>query len=201
MTVPEFKSKHYAENQEYYREKNKEWVKENKKRYLDNAKRYRENNKEKVKKSYAVWSEGKPLYSVWRGMKRRCYDQKCDHYYLYGARGVTVCERWMGLGGYENFEKYMPSRPSKRHSIDRINTNGNYEPGNIKWSTSTEQQRNRRVNLMVKICGVSRCLTEWSEISGINFKTLQKRVNNGWTEDILLSPPNPKFRNQGKSKK
>jgi hypothetical protein len=197
----ETKKRYYEANKEESNRRNREWIKANKTRYLKNAKRYRRTNKEKVKESYATWSANKPLYGIWRGMNKRCYDPKCDHYCLYGGRGITVCERWRGEEGYGNFIKDMPPRPSPKHSIDRINTNGNYEPTNCKWSTAAEQMRNRRNNVLVTINGETKCLKDWSLSSGINAKTLQKRIWSNWPEDQLLSPPNQKFHTRGSSKK
>jgi hypothetical protein len=184
----EYKSKHYAENRDYYKNKNKKWIEDHKDQYLANAKRYREENKEKNKERYAEWESRNPLHSIWRKMKLRCYSQKCDHYYLYGGRGITVCGRWLGPDGYQNFERDMGSRPSIKHSIDRIDTNGNYEPLNCKWSTAGEQMRNRRNNVLITIGDETKCLKDWSLSSRVNSKTLEKRVKNGWPESELLSP-------------
>lgn len=81
------------------------------------------------------------VYIAWINMRRRCYDPKNASYERYGGRGITVCERWMT---FENFYADIGDPPTPDHSIDRIDNNGNYEPGNCKWSTATEQQLNRR---------------------------------------------------------
>jgi hypothetical protein len=130
-------------------------------------------------------------------MKKRCYDEKSDHYYLYGGRGIMVCERWLGEDGYQNFEADMGPRPTPDHQLDRKNTNGNYEPSNCMWSTRKEQQRNRRVNRMVTIGGRTQCLAAWAEEVGLCFKTLEKRLRNKWPEHKLLIPPLPGYRTTG----
>jgi hypothetical protein len=82
-----------------------------------------------------------PEYNTWAGMHSRCENPKEAGYKNYGGRGITVCERWRS---FENFYADVGDRPSPKHSIDRINNDGNYEPGNVRWATRTEQNRNRR---------------------------------------------------------
>lgn len=81
-------------------------------------------------------------YRIWRGMQSRCFNPKVKEYRYYGARGIIVCDRWRD---FRNFLADMGEIPSGL-SIDRINNDGNYEPGNCKWSTAKEQANNRRSN-------------------------------------------------------
>lgn len=83
-----------------------------------------------------------PEYICWRGMIQRCEYPPFNDYKYYGGRGVKVCERWRN--SYENFLADMGRKPSPKHSIDRIDPSGNYEPGNCRWATASEQRLNRR---------------------------------------------------------
>lgn len=81
-----------------------------------------------------------PEYRVWQAMKTRCSNENINSYDRYGGRGIKVCDRW--LNSFENFYRDMGSRPGESYSIDRINNDGNYEPGNCRWATAAEQVRN-----------------------------------------------------------
>ena len=82
-----------------------------------------------------------PEYAAWRNMKQRCLNSKNPRYADYGGRGITVCERWLD---FETFLADVGLRPSPELTLDRINNDGNYEPGNVRWTTRTAQQQNRR---------------------------------------------------------
>jgi len=88
-------------------------------------------------------------YRAWRSMRSRCATSSNASFRLYGGRGIAVCERWMS---FENFFADMGKKPSRRHSLDRIDSNGNYEPGNCRWATSAAQQQNRRDS---RLCAAS----------------------------------------------
>jgi hypothetical protein len=96
--------------------------------------------------SHGHWRGNKPTpeWLAWTSMKRRCYNKNHKDYKYWGAMGVIVCDRW--LESFENFYKDMGDRPSEKHSIDRINPFGNYEPTNCRWATTTEQSLNKRKN-------------------------------------------------------
>lgn len=80
-----------------------------------------------------------PLYKIWQGMKARCHGKNPNQ--RYGGRGIIVCERWKN--SFQAFVEDMGPRPSLKHSVDRINVHGNYEPGNCRWATPVEQANNK----------------------------------------------------------
>lgn len=83
-----------------------------------------------------------PQWDIWKQMIQRCTNPQSTGYAHYGGRGIKVCDLW--IDSFESFNSWMGPRPSPRHSIDRINNDGNYEPGNVRWATCVEQARNRR---------------------------------------------------------
>ena len=82
-------------------------------------------------------------HTTWQNMKKRCLDQNNAHYHNYGGRGITVCDRW--VNSFENFYADMGKKPTNKHTLERINNDGNYEPSNCKWATRQEQLLNKRV--------------------------------------------------------
>ena len=83
------------------------------------------------------------VYNVWQNMKNRCTNKNSTQWKWYGGRGIKVCDQW--LNSFESFYQDMGDPPTKNHSIDRINNHGNYERDNCKWSTKSEQAKNRRL--------------------------------------------------------
>ncbi len=88
-----------------------------------------------------------PEYKAWKGMKTRCYNTNRKSYKDYGGRGIKVCDRW--LESFENFYEDMGEKPTQKHSLDRVDNDGNYEPGNCRWATIKEQMYNRRLTKQV----------------------------------------------------
>lgn len=102
---------------------------------------------------------------AWTKMKQRCYNQSNAKYKDYGARGITVCDRW--LNSFENFYADMGPKPSKSHSIDRKENDGPYSPQNCRWAIPLTQARNSRRNRIVEIDGQKKCISEWVEHLGV----------------------------------
>lgn len=132
-------------------------------------------------------SPGHPTYTVWRGMVSRCHCPSSGSYKDYGARGVTVCSRW--VESFEAFAADMGYRPSNKHSIDRIDGTKGYEPSNCRWATDSEQANNRRGVRVFQIGGEAGTVRDWSTRTGINMKTLQARLHRGWSFEDAIGRP------------
>jgi hypothetical protein len=108
-------------------------------------------------------------------MRRRCYVETDTSYRIYGARGITVCGRWRD--SFEAFISDMGPRPSAGHSLDRIDNDGNYEPGNCRWATRSQQMRNTRQNHLLTVQGKTMTLVEAAEVAGINQNAALNRIS------------------------
>lgn len=127
-------------------------------------------------------------YVAYDHMKRRCYDPKHHRYENYGGNGITVCDRWRQ--SFVNFLSDVGVAPSKFHSLDRFpNQKGNYEPGNVRWATPTQQARNMKSNRLITYSGETLCLSEWAEKIGIDQSTIASRLRSGWSEADSVSKP------------
>lgn len=111
-------------------------------------------------------------YRTWYRMKLRCLDPKDPVYNHYGGRGITICERW--LNNFLNFFADMGVKPSRRHSLDRVDVNGNYEPSNCRWATDFEQQNNRTNSLRLTINGVTKTVSEWAREKNVPYHRIYK---------------------------
>jgi len=120
-------------------------------------------------------------------MRARCENPRNNRFRLYGARGITVCAEWRA--DYAAFLRDMGPCPSRAHSLDRIDPDGNYEPGNCRWATATEQARNHRNARLLTHDGQTRCLAEWAEHVGLSTGTLWYRLRAGWPLALALSAP------------
>lgn len=119
-------------------------------------------------KGYDVYSSE---YNIFSHIKGRCYNTKNHSYPDYGGRGIRVCDRW--LEGFQYFLEDMGPRPSKLHSVERIDNGGNYEPTNCKWATQAEQMMNRRVTVRLEINGQKYVLKEAANILGITYEDVR----------------------------
>ncbi len=112
-------------------------------------------------------------YSSWKAMKRRCYNKNNKKYKHYGGRGIKVCDQW--LHSFSNFLADMGHKPTPKHSIERDEVNGNYEPSNCHWATIKEQSMNTTRTVSVTFKGHTKTLIQWAEDFGIKRPTLYAR--------------------------
>ena len=128
------------------------------------------------------------LYNIWSLMKRRCGSVRHQDYPRYGGRGITVCEEWAEFAPFQSWA--MANGYSPKLTIDRENNDQGYEPGNCRWITRTQQNRNRSDNLRYEFRGRSLLLSEISEITGISHDLLRQRVRrDGWDVKRAASTP------------
>lgn len=114
-----------------------------------------------------------PEYVAWQNMRARCENPEHKAYRNYGGRGITVCRRWRR---FASFVADVGIRPSKDHSIDRKDNNGNYEPGNVRWATKEEQQNNRSTSIFIVFGSRRLTITQWERILGLRKGTLMRRM-------------------------
>lgn len=131
-------------------------------------------------------------YRTYMAMKTRCYNIKAPNFPKYGGRGIKVCERWQN--SFENFLADMGERPEGT-SIDRINVDGDYEPGNCRWASAKQQQRNRTITVFLTINGETLSLAEWTERSGTPDYTIRARLSRNWSHERAVFEPLPKTEN------
>lgn len=117
------------------------------------------------------------LYQAFFGMHERCYKPKSQTYANYGARGITICDRW--------FNKYLfiaDMKPTWKPglSLDRIDNSAGYSPENCRWASTKTQSRNKRNTILITIGDKTLCLKDWTQITGIKYTTALGRINKGW---------------------
>jgi hypothetical protein len=127
-----------------------------------------------------------PEYHAWEAIKNRCTSEANINWKHYGGRGIYLCESW---NDFEQFFLDMGERPSRKHSIDRIDNSLGYFKENCRWATQTEQMRNYRLNRLLTLDSVTKCVSEWAEFLGINKSTLAKRLSYGWSVEKCLTTP------------
>jgi hypothetical protein len=126
------------------------------------------------------------IFHAHRDMMRRCYDPSVYSYSSYGGRGITVCQRWNDI---LLFCEDIGHPPSKNHSLDRIDNDGNYEPGNCRWATTKAQHRNTSRNRILEFSGIKMPLCDWAERIGLTQGTLKLRLDRGWSVERALTEP------------
>lgn len=126
-----------------------------------------------------------PTYQSWRSMIARCRDARSPSFRFYGARGISVCDRWKD---FATFLQDMGERPAGT-TLDRIDNAKGYEPGNCRWSTQVEQQNNRSTNRRIEFQGRTQTLAEWARELGLPQGLLWHRLGSGWSVERALTEP------------
>ncbi len=134
---------------------------------------------------------GSRIYSTWQNMIRRCTDPNNKSYLDYGARGITVCDRWKE---FENFYQDMGEPPDPKFTLDRIDNNSPYSPENCRWASREQQARNTRANHFISWDGQTKTVAEWAEDSslkslGISASLLSHRLRKGWDVASAMKTP------------
>jgi hypothetical protein len=127
-----------------------------------------------------------PEYRVWASMIQRCENPARKSYASYGGRGIRVCPAWRL--SFEAFLADVGPRPAGT-SLDRIDGDGDYEPGNVRWATPLQQANNARTNLLVTFNGETRTRAEWARHLGIKYFTLRQRLDKGWPVEKAFTTP------------
>jgi hypothetical protein len=133
-----------------------------------------------------------PEYRIYSHAKYRCQNPADHSYHNYGGRGIRFYFRT-----FEEFITYVGPRPSINHSLDRINNNGHYEPGNVRWATSKEQQVNTRRNRLIQYNDITRTVSQWAELLGVRYQSLATRLRAGWCGECIVTRPLRRVKGSG----
>ena len=128
------------------------------------------------------------LYQIWLDMKQRCYNKELKCYKWYGLKGIKVCDEWRN--DYIEFEKWaLDNNYSDTLTLDRIDSNCDYEPKNCRFITMREQSRNKCNTILITLNGKTQCLKDWCEELNLNYSTIKGRIKNGWGYENALFKP------------
>lgn len=140
----------------------------------------------KIKHGASCGGKVSTEYATWSGIRQRCLNPKNDNFHNYGGRGIKMCDRWRD--SFSDFLLDMGAKPSPRHSIERIDNNGDYCKENCRWATHPEQCRNKRINRFIEYNGVRYILSDLAKLLGIKRRTLAGRVYRGLSIDEIIKP-------------
>lgn len=136
---------------------------------------------------YKHGMKGTKEWFAWSQMRSRCSNPNMASYHNYGGRGIKVCEQW--LHSFVPFYNDVGPAPSPSHSLDRINVDGDYEPGNARWATSKMQANNRRNCRKITFEGKTLTIAQWAELRGFRHEVLRSRIEAGWHTERALNEP------------
>lgn len=135
-------------------------------------------------------ASGSRAYKAWKNMVKRCAAETGHHFERYGRRGISVCAAWRH--SFERFIADIGPMPARGLTVERIDNDKGYEPGNVRWATMKEQGRNRTSNRLLTFNGKTLCVAEWAELTGIREGVIRQRIDrDGWTIGRALSTPTP----------
>lgn len=144
-------------------------------------------NKEKANRKTHGLSKHR-LYRIYQNMKNRCYRKNDKYYSIYGGRGIKICDEW--LNDFAIFAEWaLNNGYADTLSIDRINTNGNYEPSNCRWIDNFEQSNNRRTTRQITYNGETHTVREWAKITGIKYEIINDRLKRKWDINRVFNQP------------
>jgi hypothetical protein len=133
------------------------------------------------------------LHHIWRGIRSRCRDENRPEYGDYGGRGIRVCDEWEDFACFYAFVvSLLPDGETdipKHLTIERKDTNGHYEPGNVTLATRTQQNRNTRRNRLITVDGVTKCMAQWAEEKGLRYQLVNTRIYQGWDPVLAVTTP------------
>lgn len=124
-------------------------------------------------------------YTAWESMITRCHNTKNKSYADHGGKGISVCDEWRE--SFQYFINHIGKAPSPNHSVDRINNNGDYEPGNVRWATRIEQANNKSNNRYITYNGKTLTLAQWESELNLRSGLLSQRIRQGFTEEMALT--------------
>ena len=142
---------------------------------------------------------GTPEHRAWLDMKCRCSSESHACWHHYGGRGIRVCPEWMA--SFEAFLDHIGPRPSKTHSLDRVDNDGNYEPGNVRWATRKQQNSNMRRSLFVTVGGVTKTANDWAIEAGLDRGTVMDRIRRGVPPELAVQSTRVRLVKPGPKKK
>lgn len=139
----------------------------------------------KVKHGFSRRGQKTLEYHIWRAMIERCHNPNNKNYNRYGGRGIIVCAEWRS--DFTKFLSDMGTKPFAKATIERIQTNGNYEKSNCKWATWKEQQNNKSSNKILTLNGESLTVSQWIDKTGLKRGMVYQRIYRGWSDERILT--------------
>lgn len=126
-------------------------------------------------------------YSTWKNIKTRCFNPNYSQRADYGGRGITMYPAW--VNDYAAFLAYIGPAPEDAYTVERINNDGNYEPGNVVWATRSGNCNNKSNNVLMSYKGETKTATQWANEKGIRPHIVLERLRDGWSTEAALETP------------